>query len=114
LSLLRQTKAFEWELQAQVQSRAVGNVTAPDIVSEHAHMNSSNYKMLFPVDFSNRSISAVEHVSLWRRQFGASLETVHIVDNQRYESRYDHSIYSELSRVVAKRVLDRFAANHPR
>jgi nucleotide-binding universal stress UspA family protein len=66
-------------------------------------MNSSNYKMLFPVDFSSRSISAVEHVSLWRRHFGASLETVHIVDNQRYESRYDHSIYS---RVVARRTAD--------
>jgi nucleotide-binding universal stress UspA family protein len=106
LSLLRQTKAYEWELQAQVKSRAVGNVAVPDIVSEHAHTNSSNYKMLFPVDFSNRSISAVEHVSLWRRQFGASLETVHVVDNQRYESRYDHSIYSELSRVVARRTAD--------
>jgi nucleotide-binding universal stress UspA family protein len=88
---------------AQVQSRAVGSVTAPDIVSEHVRMNSSNYKMLFPVDFSSRSISAVEHVSLWRRHFGASLETVHIVDNQRYESRYDPSIYS---RVVARRTAD--------
>ena len=103
---LRQTKAYEWEQQAQVQSQAVGNVTAPHIVSEHADMSSSNYKMLFPVDFSSRSISAVEHVSHWHRHFGASLETVHIVDNQRYESRYDHSIYSELSRVVARRTAD--------
>src|ERR1700677_3628101 len=82
---------------------SVGNVTAPDIVSEHVRMNSSNYKMLFPVDFASRSISAAEHVSLWRRHFGASLATVHIVDNQRYESRYDPSIYS---RVVARRTAD--------
>jgi hypothetical protein len=41
-----------------------------------------------------------------RRHFGASLESVHIVDNQRYESRYDHSIYSELSRVVARHTAD--------
>lgn len=106
LSLLRQIEAYESALQTQVQPRPVGNVVAPDIVSESGYKNSSSYKMLFPVDFSNRSISAVEHVSLWRRHFGASLQTVHIVDNPRREWQYDQSIYSELSRVVARRKAD--------
>lgn len=69
-------------------------------------MTSSNYKILFPVDFSNRSVSAARHVSLWRGHFRAVLETVHIVDDQQHGPRYDHSIYSELSRVVARRTAD--------
>lgn len=85
-----------------------------DVVSELKHMKSSDYKMLFPVDFSNRSVSAAQHVNFWRGHFGATLETVHIVDSQRYGPRYDHSNYSELSRVVARRTadLEHFCLHH--
>jgi nucleotide-binding universal stress UspA family protein len=69
-------------------------------------MNSSNYKILFPVDFSSRSVPAAQHVNFWREHFGASLETVHIVDDQQYGPRYDHSIHSDLSRVVTRRTAD--------
>lgn len=65
-----------------------------------------NYKILFPVDFSSRSVSAAPHVNFWRRHLGATLETVHIVDNQPYGPRYERSIYSELSRVMARRMAD--------
>lgn len=69
-------------------------------------MSSSNYKILFPVDFSNRSVTAAKHVKVWRDHFGAALETVHIVDDQRYGLQYDHSIHSERSRVLARRRAD--------
>ena len=69
-------------------------------------MNSLNYKILFPVDFSNRSVTAAKHVKVWQGHFDADLETVHIVDNQRYGPQYDPSIYSERSRVMARRTAD--------
>jgi nucleotide-binding universal stress UspA family protein len=36
--------------------------------------------ILFPVDFSNRSVLAVQHVRIWLDRLGATLNTLHIVD----------------------------------
>ena len=89
----------------------MGNATAQACLlnvttSEHKPIDSSNYKILFPVDFSSRSVSAARHVSFWRDHFGASLEIVHVVDNGGDQPWYDYSSSSELSRVVARRTAD--------
>jgi nucleotide-binding universal stress UspA family protein len=69
-------------------------------------MNSTDYTILCPVDFSSRSISAAQHVKAWRERFGAALKIVHVVDNQRYGAPHDHSSHPELSQVVARRTAD--------
>ena len=50
-------------------------------------MNTTGYKILFPVDFSSRSVLAAQHVKMWSEHFSAVLNTLHIVDNPRYGSR---------------------------
>lgn len=50
-------------------------------------VNASGYRILFPVDFSSRSVLAARHVKMWREHFSAALNTLHIVDNPRYGSR---------------------------
>ena len=43
-------------------------------------MEARIHNILFPVDFSNRSVLAVEHVKTWLDRLGATLNTLHIVD----------------------------------
>jgi nucleotide-binding universal stress UspA family protein len=43
-------------------------------------MTSKICKILFPVDFSNRSVLAVRHVKTWIDRFGAGLDTLHVID----------------------------------
>jgi nucleotide-binding universal stress UspA family protein len=49
--------------------------------------NTIGYKILFPVDFSSRSVLAAQHVKMWSEHFGAVLNALHIVDNPGYGSR---------------------------
>ena len=37
-------------------------------------------RILFPIDFSNRCVSATRHVKTWVDRFGAILDAVHVVD----------------------------------
>ena len=69
-------------------------------------VNTSGYKILFPVDFSSRSVLAAQHVKVWSEHFGAALNTLHIVESDRYGPWYDQSLYSEQSRVVVRRTAD--------
>lgn len=43
-------------------------------------MTTKTFNILFPVDFSKRSVIAVQHVKIWVDRFGATLNTLHIVD----------------------------------
>jgi nucleotide-binding universal stress UspA family protein len=45
-------------------------------------MVSPQYRILFPVDFSDRSVSAVPYVKIWVDRFGAVLETLHVIDSR--------------------------------
>jgi nucleotide-binding universal stress UspA family protein len=66
-------------------------------------------RILFPIDFSNRSILAARHVKTWADRFGAILSTLHVVDPKAFghgEVIYDEFIYNDLSHVVAKRAAD--------
>lgn len=76
-------------------------------------VNTSGYKILFPVDFSSRSVLAAQHVKMWTEHFGATLNTLHIVENDRYGPWYDQSLYSERSRIVVRRMADlEFFSHH--
>jgi nucleotide-binding universal stress UspA family protein len=37
-------------------------------------------RILFPIDFSNRSVSAARHVKAWVNRFGIELDVFHVVD----------------------------------
>jgi nucleotide-binding universal stress UspA family protein len=79
-------------------------------------MLSTQYKILYPVDFSKRSTLAVQHVKVWVEQFRAALETLHIVNNNTSGSLtapFDPALYQERSRVVARRTADlKYFADH--
>lgn len=66
----------------------------------------SGYKILFPVDFSRRSVLAAPQVKAWSEHFGAALNTLHIVESDHYGPWYDQSLHSERSRVVVRRTAD--------
>jgi nucleotide-binding universal stress UspA family protein len=38
------------------------------------------HRIMFPIDFSNRCVSATRHVKTWVDRFGAILDAVHVVD----------------------------------
>lgn len=69
-------------------------------------VNTSGYKILFPVDFSSRSVLAAQHVKMWSEHFDAALNTLHIVESDGYGPWYDQSLYSAQSRVVVRRTAD--------
>jgi nucleotide-binding universal stress UspA family protein len=70
-------------------------------------MASQLCRILFPIDFSNRSMLAARHVKTWADRFGAILSTVHVVDPKAFgHGEYDEFIYNDLSHVVAKRAAD--------
>ena len=66
----------------------------------------SGYKILFPVDFSSRSVLAAQHVKMWSDHFSAVLNTLHIVESDQHGRWYGQSLYPEQSRVVARRTAD--------
>jgi hypothetical protein len=43
-------------------------------------MISQKCNILYPVDFSNRCVLAAHHVKTWVDRFGATLNTLHVVD----------------------------------
>jgi len=51
-------------------------------------MTAERYKILFPVDFSNRSALAAKHVKVWVDRFNATLETLHIIDRDLHPGQY--------------------------
>jgi nucleotide-binding universal stress UspA family protein len=72
-------------------------------------MLSTQYKILYPVDFSKRSTLAVQHVKAWVEHFRATLDTLHVVNNNTSGSLadpYDPALCQEESRVVARRTAD--------
>ena len=65
--------------------------------------------ILFPVDFSNRSVLAVQHVRTWLDRFGATLNTLHIVDADafRHDSERDRGFLDgDILNLVSKRTAD--------
>jgi hypothetical protein len=72
-------------------------------------MLSTQYKILFPVDFSKRSILATQHIKVWVEHFHAALDTLHIVNKNTsgaQPSLYNPPLYGEQSRIVARRTAD--------
>jgi hypothetical protein len=41
----------------------------------------TQYKMLYPVDFSKRSTLAIQHVKVWVEHFRAPLDTLYIINH---------------------------------
>jgi nucleotide-binding universal stress UspA family protein len=65
--------------------------------------------ILFPVDFSNRSVLAVQHVKTWLDRLGASLNTLHIVDANALghdPERNDGFLDSDILNLISKRTAD--------
>ena len=72
-------------------------------------MEARIHNILFPVDFSNRSVLAVQHVKTWLDRLGATLNTLHIVDANalRHDpERNDEFLYSDVPNLIAKRSAD--------
>jgi nucleotide-binding universal stress UspA family protein len=72
-------------------------------------MLSTQYKILYPVDFSKRSALAARHVKVWVEHLRAALDTLHIVKSNASGllSRPDNSSdYHELSQLLARRTAD--------
>jgi nucleotide-binding universal stress UspA family protein len=72
-------------------------------------MTSPQYNVLYPVDFSNRSVLAANYVKTWVDRFGATLNTVHVVDANalgRSPELEDGFSHDELPHLMAKRTAD--------
>jgi nucleotide-binding universal stress UspA family protein len=66
----------------------------------------AQYKILYPVDFSKRPTSAIQHVRGWVEHFRAALDTLHIVHNDTSGPLHNPSFYEEQSNLVARRAAD--------
>lgn len=65
--------------------------------------------ILFPIDFSHRSVLAAQHVKIWVNRFGAVLNTLHILDAKALgysPERRDDFLYNELPNLIVKRTAD--------
>jgi nucleotide-binding universal stress UspA family protein len=69
-------------------------------------MLSVQYKILYPVDLSKRSMLAIQHVKVWVEHFRAVLDTLHIVNGNTSGLPYNPSLYEEQSRLVTRRMAD--------
>jgi len=72
-------------------------------------MISQGCKILFPVDFSTHCELAAPCVRTWVDRFGATLNTLHIVDANALGYRQgpnEESPYSELPNLMSKRTAD--------
>jgi nucleotide-binding universal stress UspA family protein len=66
-------------------------------------------EILFPIDFSERSIAAVPHVRSWATRFSAEVAALHVVDPEHYFTRPDPDdprMSEELATAYAERVRD--------
>ena len=69
----------------------------------------TQYKILYPVDFSRRSTLAAEYVKVWVEHFRAALDTLHIVDTNGSGpplAPYDPSLFEEERCIVTRRTAD--------
>jgi nucleotide-binding universal stress UspA family protein len=57
------------------------------------------YRILFPVDFSNRCELAARHVKTWAQKLSAVLDTLHVVDPEElgYSDEQDYNVISDLA-----------------
>ena len=67
-------------------------------------MTSTQYKILYPVDFSKGSMLAAQHVKVWVEHLRAALDTLHIVKTN--ASGLLSRPYNELSQLLARRSAD--------
>src|ERR1700757_2433333 len=66
-------------------------------------------KILFPIDFSERSIAAAPHVSGWATHFSSEVTALHVVDPDNYFARPDSDdlgMSEQMETVHAQRVHD--------
>lgn len=74
------------------------------------------YTILFPIDFSNRCLSAARHVNAWVRSFHAVLHVAHTVDAKAlgYPSQQnDEFLYNKIQELLEKREADlKFFSDH--
>ena len=68
-------------------------------------MTTKTFKVLFPVDFSKRSVVAAQHVKIWVDRFGATLNTLHIVDANAL-GHNDEFLDSDILDLISKRTAD--------
>ena len=72
-------------------------------------MASTQYKILYPVDFSKRSKLAALHVKVWVEHLRAALDTLHIVKTNVsgvLSRPYNSSVYHQLSQRLARCTAD--------
>ena len=72
-------------------------------------MSSTQYKILYPVDFSKRSVLGARYVKVWVEHFRAALDTLHIVKSDAsglWARPHNSSVYDELPRLLARRTAD--------
>jgi nucleotide-binding universal stress UspA family protein len=72
-------------------------------------MTSTQYKILYPVDFSKRSKLAALHVKVWVEHLHAALDTLHIVKTNvsgLLSRPYNSSVYHQLSQRLARCTAD--------
>jgi nucleotide-binding universal stress UspA family protein len=72
-------------------------------------MLSTQYKILYPVDFSKRSTLATQYVKVWVEHLRAALDTLHIVDSNTsgaLQNPYNSALYQEQSGLAARRTAD--------
>jgi len=66
-------------------------------------------KILFPIDFSKRSIAAAPHVSGWASRFSTDVAALHVLDPENYFARPnpdDLGMREQLATAYAQRVRD--------
>ena len=69
----------------------------------------TQYKILYPVDFSQRSMLAALHVKVWVEHLRAALDTLHIVRTNAsglLSRPYNSSVYRQLSQRLARCTAD--------
>lgn len=72
-------------------------------------MISQQCNILYPVDFSNRCVSAAHQVKTWVDRFDAALKTVHVVDANALGQRPGSSnglVHKDISTLRSKRTAD--------
>ena len=65
-------------------------------------MTPARHKVLFPVDFSARSVVAAPHVKTWVDRLDAALDTLHVVNRDAVPSEQE----DELPNLIEKRMAD--------
>jgi nucleotide-binding universal stress UspA family protein len=63
-------------------------------------MTAKRYKVLYPVDFSNRCVSAAPYVKTWVDRLDAALDTVHIIGHDPLDPEQDDALRSAERRMA--------------